>query len=502
MKLLKHSWFVKFGSVFLLQLILISYVHSQCASGYTSGDLTISSTCTISSNITITGNLILNSGAQLNISPGVIVTVNGHLATGYKVGVVNISGGTLDIGTYLHNEDQTTLNISGTTINTGTYFLNDYKSIMSVTNSIVNVGTYLHNEDQTILTIDNSVFVVEGYVYNDYKASFSLENGSDMTINGNPDIGGYALHNDDQTDFIVDGSSLTVNGDVWNDYKGNMEVNNGGSMYVDGDYRNEDQATLSISDGGLQVTGDFINDWKADVNVEDGGQMLVEGDLINDSSSTIDVADGGAFCAEGTSSNPGSITAISGDTDCSDGCCGASVTLPVTLLYFSSESQQSKVILTWATATEINNDYFTIEKSTDGITYIEVDRVDGHGNSEEEITYSWYDFSHASQTVYYRLKQTDFDGQFEYLGLVSVQPGKVEDISISPNPVDHGQSIAVKGDLREASSYVIRDLMGRAVDSGKFLFNHLVSTRELTPGIYIITIQSNSDSFSEKLIVR
>ena len=160
-----------FKSVFLfilLNLSFLSIVYSQCAAGYTSGNLTITSTCTISSNITITGNLILNSGANITIAPGVVVTVNGNVQTGWKVGKVSISGGTLNVGTDLHNEDQTELSITGTTISTGSYFLNDFKSKMTVTNATVYVGSYLHNEDQTELEIDNSVFIVNDYVYNDF----------------------------------------------------------------------------------------------------------------------------------------------------------------------------------------------------------------------------------------------------------------------------------------------------------------------------------------------
>ena len=144
----------------LLNISLLSIANAQCASGYTSGNLTITSTCTISSNITITGNLILNNGANLTIAPGRVVTVNGSVQTGFKVGAVSISGGTLNVGTYLHNDDQTELSITGTTISTGSYFLNDYKAKMTVTNSTVYVGTYLHNEDQTEMEINNSVFVV------------------------------------------------------------------------------------------------------------------------------------------------------------------------------------------------------------------------------------------------------------------------------------------------------------------------------------------------------
>ncbi len=497
-----HKQVLKSVLLFVLFNIITFYLAlSQCASGYTSGNLTITSTCTISSNITITGNLILNSGANLTISPGVVVTVNGSVQTGWKVGAVSIAGGTLNVGTYLHNDDQSELSITGSTISTGSYFLNDNKSKMTVTNATINVGTYLHNEDQSEMEINNSVFVVQGYVYNDFKSKFELVNGSDMTVNGSPSIGGYAFHNEDQSEFMVDNSALTINGNVYNDFKAKLELDNGGSMVVDGDFLNEDQAEISIGNGSLHVTGDFTNDFKSKVEIGNGGQMLVEGDVNSDSKSEIIVDNGGGFCSNGTLSDPDTISASSGDTDCSDGCCGSAVTLPVELLSFVGEIKNTEVMLSWATATEINNEYFTIERSDDGIIFYEVGRVAGNGNSDQVVEYSWSEHVYKSGFVYYRLKQTDYDGQYEYLGMVSVMATSDKEITIFPNPVAAGNDITVTG-ISDDSKYVIYDIFQKVAGEGFLKCSNKIPTYNLKPGYYLVTITSGRYSETKKLIVK
>jgi hypothetical protein len=118
-------------------------------------------------------------------------------------------------------------------------------------------------------------------------------------------------------------------------------------------------------------------------------------------------------------------------------------TLPVELLDFSAEIIDGSVHLEWATATEINNDFFTIEKSLDGVTYQEIGQVQGNGNSLQKLNYDFVDDQIDSGVLYYRLKQTDFDGKYEYFGPVQVENSNgsmnvVEIVNVFPNPfTDH-----------------------------------------------------------------
>jgi hypothetical protein len=95
--------------------------------------------------------------------------------------------------------------------------------------------------------------------------------------------------------------------------------------------------------------------------------------------------------------------------------------LPVELLFFSATAHnQKQVILNWATASELNNDFFTVERSIDGLNWEVVEFVNGNGTTPLRNDYSTTDIRPFTGLSYYRLKQTDFDGAFEYSYIVSV----------------------------------------------------------------------------------
>lgn len=107
--------------------------------------------------------------------------------------------------------------------------------------------------------------------------------------------------------------------------------------------------------------------------------------------------------------------------------------LPIELMSFTGKVDNGNVILKWATASELNNDFFTIEKSEDGIFFEVVGYVDGTGNSNSVIQYSFID-ENPFELAYYRLKQTDYDGAFAYSSIIKVSEelcGTNEEIEIA-----------------------------------------------------------------------
>ncbi|MEQ9307571.1 MAG: T9SS type A sorting domain-containing protein, partial [Marinoscillum sp.] len=111
--------------------------------------------------------------------------------------------------------------------------------------------------------------------------------------------------------------------------------------------------------------------------------------------------------------------------------------LPIDLLDFSATIVNESVQLKWKTATETNNDYFTIERSKDGQLFSEIEQIKGAGDSEEILEYSYFDNEPLSGVSYYRLRQTDFDGQYEVFDMVivSFEPDQKQiQIQIYPNP--------------------------------------------------------------------
>ncbi|UKN00556.1 T9SS type A sorting domain-containing protein [Paracrocinitomix mangrovi] len=127
-----------------------------------------------------------------------------------------------------------------------------------------------------------------------------------------------------------------------------------------------------------------------------------------------------------------------------DGGCPPSQ-LPIELVSFTADmrSNERVVDLHWVTKSEIDNDYFTVERSADGISWEALYNVDGAGNSSYTIHYSDTDNLPLYGVSYYRLKQTDFNGDFSYSPIVSVQDENINEISLYPNPVIQGGSIVI-----------------------------------------------------------
>ena len=96
--------------------------------------------------------------------------------------------------------------------------------------------------------------------------------------------------------------------------------------------------------------------------------------------------------------------------------------LPVSLITFNAHYEDGKVKTSWSTASEVNNDYFTVERSVDGIVFEALTLVNGKGNSNQVHFYEWMDeVLPDKKYLYYRLRQTDFDGKYEVFNMVYVQ---------------------------------------------------------------------------------
>lgn len=119
--------------------------------------------------------------------------------------------------------------------------------------------------------------------------------------------------------------------------------------------------------------------------------------------------------------------------------------LPIELISFDAIMNEKNVDITWTTASEINNDYYTIEKSKDGIHFETLSVIDAAGNSSFLINYKDIDANPFDGISYYRLKQTDLNGTFTYSKIVAVNYSLSDDgLSIFPNPTDGEININIK----------------------------------------------------------
>ena len=98
----------------------------------------------------------------------------------------------------------------------------------------------------------------------------------------------------------------------------------------------------------------------------------------------------------------------------------APIVLPIELISFTGDKTQKYNRLSWTTASELNNDYFLLERSVDGYNWSSVSQINGSGNSSQKLDYLFDDYYFTNTTNYYRLSQVDFDGKNETFGVISI----------------------------------------------------------------------------------
>lgn len=186
-----------------------------------------------------------------------------------------------------------------------------------------------------------------------------------------------------------------------------------------------------------------------------------------------------------------------------------SVTMPVNLLYFKGLKEGDAVRLSWATAGERNNKNFEVQRSIDGLTFVTVGTVAGHGNSSVIRNYAWLDDMNDEPVLYYRLKQNDMNGSFHYSDIVEINDGKsIGDlVTILPNPFSTQIRISVAGEKEGVLSYRITDASGIIMTTGYENTNehqnseYLVNNMGNWPsGIYFMQVQYLNRNYSFKLI--
>lgn len=182
--------------------------------------------------------------------------------------------------------------------------------------------------------------------------------------------------------------------------------------------------------------------------------------------------------------------------------------LPIEILSFSTNCDNRKVIVKWSTATEDNNDYFTVERSPDALNYQPIGLVDGAGNSSSVQYYSFTDTDPLSGTSYYRLKQTDFNGMTEIFSSASMSScgnGGLN-VIIGQNSIYNGNiSVSISGAENKNMRVIVTDILGQNLYTrnltgitGSYLLN---AELQLAAGVYVVSASTSDDVFSKKIVV-
>lgn len=173
--------------------------------------------------------------------------------------------------------------------------------------------------------------------------------------------------------------------------------------------------------------------------------------------------------------------------------------LPIELLSFDVRFDGKKVNLNWITLSELDNDYFSIERSSNGVDFREIAREQGAGDSEMARTYLAFDENPQKGINYYRLKQIDFDGSYSYSEIRSIEVRNSVEVSTFPNPVATQLNISLTEFEERTIDFEIYHISGKRIYKGTADVNEglvvvsLDNINNLQPGQYMIRISNTNE---------
>ena len=176
-----------------------------------------------------------------------------------------------------------------------------------------------------------------------------------------------------------------------------------------------------------------------------------------------------------------------------DGCTPTAI-LPITLLYFTGTPVRNTNLLKWQTSSEINNDFFTIERSENANEFYPIGTINGAGTSNVSNYYQFIDDSPDNGINYYRLKQTDFDGTYKYSPIIALN-NKLDELNIYVN----NNVFYIQSNTIDFSGKIeMYDMTGRKIIESVISSNTILNLSKYSKGFYIYRIISGNNNFSGK----
>ncbi|MBU0487901.1 MAG: Ig-like domain-containing protein [Bacteroidetes bacterium] len=393
--------------------------------------------------------------------------------------------------------------ITGANINAT---FNNY-SFLGNQNNTDGVGLLMGGATQTV-TIRNSIFAdneasadhngadiaISAGTLNIYDCLFdnSISNLSAGTmVGGAVKITGGAVH-------IT--RSIFTNHSATGGCRGAAIGNSGGTVTIDSCYfsgnsanKADDVHNASGSITAYNCTWSEVGQTGGSFTIENSGDPSVFEGTVTKTNTT----------APSYTADP-SLPAYTGD--CSSGI----ILLPVELTYFSGRCNGTAISLTWKTGSEFNNKEFVIFRSTDGVIFTAIGVVEGVGNSNTTQTYSFEDKDYTSGINYYRLRQFDFNGEYEDLFVIGVEgdcnPDDFEWVSIGYSSSDRVIRIESLNDTEGNVNVDLFDITGNVVvqgQTGLFYTGEAIQfdTRQLARGVYFVRVMTPGIQRVEKVLV-
>lgn len=171
-------------------------------------------------------------------------------------------------------------------------------------------------------------------------------------------------------------------------------------------------------------------------------------------------------------------------------------TLPISLISFTGHAVGYENQLNWSTASELNNDYFDIQKSSNGKDFTTIGKINGAGNSSETNEYSFIDRTPFSPITYYRLQQNDFNGHHDYSNIISIKNDASDYFNVFPNPsLDGNINVFFSGYGQSEINVSIYTISGQEIIKDIITDPHDFNQRNYqlpTKGIYTIVVSAGA----------
>jgi hypothetical protein len=362
-------------------------------------------------------------------------------------------------------------------------------------NPTLSVGRDLTISGGTSFTSTSSITVTRDFTHSSSTTltmgsltvgrDFKTTNGGAIAISGNVSI---------DRDFTISGGagisiggSLTVNKD--------LTMDNNGTLTVSGVVNIDRNTSLS---GGADLILNGSSASLGDVTITGGSTLTGTSPYVDFSS--MNFSNGSTLCTQTTTTG---VTALGSPVNL--GTCAT--VLPITLKSFKVNYLSGDFYFDWITLTEIDNDFFTLEYSTDAESFVPFATVKGAGYSYQELSYSFTESNlntNRAEVIYFRLKQTDFDGKFAYSHIVPVSlTGKeIKLFALYPNPTE-GKLVLRLEDWTETSSASFSIYNTISHENIEVLIPIGVETEfnlsHLAKGVYII--EESTLGIREKLVI-
>ncbi len=346
------------------------------------------------------------------------------------------------------------------------------------------------------------------------------------------DMDANSLYDEDESgngdfDFDVAGIGQASDGSSHEDAQGTgiVRVNTpsglGNGEYLIWGHNNDALSSFGISDLPSGVESRLDREWRVSETGE-VGTVSISFDLsgvfgsksASDLRLLIDTDDDGLFSDEtgsgvlsGATNTSGDIFEWSGvDLENNQRFTIGSVNftntpLPIELLSFDAQRRfGDEVLVSWSTASEINNDFFSVERADNDGQWSEIKRVDGAGNSNRVLDYQWIDREPLQEEAFYRLKQVDWDGAFTYSSVrrLEANPLILSELKVFPNPTE--QLLTIQGDELATTAPRFFSATGFDVSSNVSLVSKAANSStfdvsRLASGVYLIQLNRTSVAF-------